>query len=121
MSLLEQIQAEKQLSYLFIAHDLRVSCYFCDTIGVMYRGMLVEEAPAADLYRTCSHPYTKLLFSDRLSPEAASAAGGEVKTALESLTGCPFAHRCPQATARCRSEIPSWRTVEEGHKVRCFL
>ncbi|MBQ3966343.1 MAG: ABC transporter ATP-binding protein [Treponema sp.] len=119
LNLLQDIREKRGISFLFIAHDLRVSCYFCDTIGVMYRGMLVEEAPARDLYKTAAHPYTKLLFAD--SKGAKSSAGGEVKTALESLHGCPFAHRCPHATDQCRNEIPGWKECETGHKVRCNL
>ena len=119
LNLLQDIREKRGISFLFIAHDLRVSCYFCDTIGVMYRGMLVEEAPAADLYKTASHPYTKLLFAG--SDGAKSAQNGEVKTTLETLHGCPFAHRCPHATERCKTEIPAWKEIDAGHKVRCFL
>ena len=119
LNLLQDIRQKRGISFLFIAHDLRVSCYFCDTIGVMYRGMLVEEAPARDLYRTAAHPYTKLLFAD--SNSTTSSAGGEIKTTLESLQGCPFAHRCPHADGKCRSEIPEWKEIGSGHKVRCNL
>ena len=120
LNLLQDIRSSRGISFLFIAHDLRVSCYFCDTIGVMYRGMLVEEAPAADLYQTALHPYTKLLFADN-NATGTHAAGGEVKTTLETLTGCPFAHRCPHASSRCRTEIPAWKPVSARHKVRCWL
>ena len=118
LNLLHDIREKRGISLLFIAHDLRVSCYFCDTIGVMYRGLLVEEAPAGDLYKTATHPYTKLLFAG--SGSSQGAAAGEVRTALESLHGCPFAHRCPQAGQRCRREIPDWSGIGAGHKVRCF-
>ena len=119
LNLLQDIREKRGISFLFIAHDLRVSCYFCDTIGVMYRGMLVEEAPAADLFKTAAHPYTKLLFAD--SNGIGASAGGEVKTTLETLHGCPFAHRCPHATETCRSQIPAWKTISDSHKVRCVL
>ena len=118
LNLLQDIREKRNLSFLFIAHDLRVSCYFCDTIGVMYSGMLMEEAPGADLYKTALHPYTKLLFEG--SEGRSGRQSGEVKTVLQTLTGCPFAHRCPKASERCRSEIPGWKTVEENHKVRCW-
>ena len=118
LNLLQDIREKRGISFLFIAHDLRVSCYFCDTIGVMYSGLLVEEAPASDLYKTAAHPYTKLLFSG--SGNAFSNANGEVKTTLESLHGCPFAHRCPQAGEKCRETIPEWKEIDSGHKVRCF-
>ena len=119
LNLLQDIRESRGISFLFIAHDLRVSCYFCDTIGVMYRGMLVEEAPAADLFKTAAHPYTKLLFAD--SHGVSSQKAGEVKTTLETLHGCPFAHRCPHATARCKTEIPAWKHLSDRHKVRCVL
>ena len=119
LNLLQDIREKRGISFLFIAHDLRVSCYFCDTIGVMYRGLLVEEAPASDLYKNAAHPYTKLLFSG--SDNSASISNGEVKTTLESLHGCPFAHRCPQAKPECREKIPEWKEISTGHKVRCVL
>ena len=119
LNLLQDIREKRGISFLFIAHDLRVSCYFCDTIGVMYRGLLVEEAPARDLYKTAAHPYTKLLFAG--SDNAKSGGNGEVKTTLESLHGCPFAHRCPHASEKCRTQIPEWKEISSGHKVRCVL
>lgn len=118
LNLLHDIRARRKLSYLFIAHDLRVSCYFCDRIGVMYRGVLVEEADAADLYKTALHPYTRLLFDG--ASGTATAGNGEVKTALSVMRGCPFAHRCPKASDRCRTRLPEWKTFEKGHKARCF-
>ncbi|MCR4823714.1 MAG: ABC transporter ATP-binding protein [Treponema sp.] len=119
LNLLQDIREKRGLSFLFIAHDLKVSCYFCDTIGVMYRGLLLEEGPAQDLYKTCAHPYTKLLFQGSQSNH--SGERGEVKTSLESLRGCPFAHRCPKACDKCRNEIPEWKEIAPGHKVRCFF
>ena len=119
LNLLQDIREKRGLSFLFIAHDLRVSCYFCDTIGVMYRGLLVEEAPAADLYKTAHHPYTKLLFQG--SDASHTESNGEVKTTLETLHGCPFAHRCPHASEKCTREIPEWKEIASGHKVRCNL
>lgn len=118
LNLLHDLQERRNLSFLFIAHDLRVSCYFCDTIGVMYSGMIVEEAPAARLYETAVHPYTKLLFAGACGR---SDSNGEAKTVLESVRGCPFAHRCAFATEQCRNEIPGWKQLSLGHKVRCHL
>ncbi|WP_407425202.1 oligopeptide/dipeptide ABC transporter ATP-binding protein [Treponema sp.] len=119
LNLLQDIREKRAISFLFIAHDLRVSCYFCDTIGVMYRGLIVEEAPAAELYKTAFHPYTKLLFEG--SENSISNSNGEIKTTLESLHGCPFAHRCPHACTKCISQIPEWKNLGNGHKVRCIL
>ena len=117
LNLLIDIKEKHKISYLFIAHDLRVSCWFCDTIGVMYRGMLVEEAPAANLYKEARHPYTKMLFADSSNIENK----GEVKKVLENLHACPFAHRCPKATDLCRESIPDWNDCGDGHKVRCHF
>lgn len=118
INLLLDLREKRNLSYLFITHDLKVACYFCDTIGVMYRGVLVEEAHAADLYSEALHPYTKLLFEG--SRNLVSASSLEVKTTLEKENCCPFAYRCPKATERCRSALPEFTEVSESHKVRCF-
>ena len=118
LDLLLSVRAERKLSLLFITHDLKIASYFCDKIGVMFRGILVEEAPAKTLYKTQAHPYTKLLFegaSKRLSNSSV-----EIKSAQEKESGCPFAYRCPHAASRCRNELPHFKTVADGHKVRCF-
>jgi oligopeptide/dipeptide ABC transporter ATP-binding protein len=138
LNLLLDIKARRNLAFLFIAHDLRVASWFCDRIGVMYRGELMEEAPAADLYRTARHPYTKLLFSAvesttvRNATEHSSALNGdtrepgkpalsgEVKTATNAITGCAFAERCPLAEERCRRERSAMREAEPGHRVVCW-
>lgn len=119
LNLLLDLKEKRNLSFLFIAHDLRVSCFFCDTIGVMYSGVLVEEAPASDLYKTALHPYTKMLFSG--SQNQSENQNGEVKTVLHSISGCPFTHRCPFATEKCKTELPDWKEIAQNHKVRCWL
>jgi oligopeptide/dipeptide ABC transporter ATP-binding protein len=119
LKLLLDIRQKRNISYLFIVHDLRVSCWFCDTIGVMYRGMLVEEAPAANLYKEACHPYTKMLFADSSFTDIKQK--GEVKTVLETLHSCPFAHRCPKASDICKNQMPEWKECGEGHKVRCHF
>lgn len=118
LNLLQDIRKKRNLSFLFIAHDLRVSCYFCDKIGVMYGGVLVEEAPAADFFKTCIHPYTKLLFNGSLAQTGGE--GGEVKSVLSAVQGCPFAHRCPKASKKCFESMPEWKEICSGHKTRCF-
>ena len=130
LNLLMDIRRRRKLSFLFIAHDLKVACWFCDRIGIMYRGEMMEEAPAANLYRTAEHPYTQLLFSSVLNTSTESASGaaeytgtvlkGEVRTTLEEITGCSFAERCPKATTRCQHEKPELKEIESGHKLRCF-
>lgn len=118
LKLLQDLRKSRNLSYIFITHDLKVACYFCDTIGVMYRGYLVEEAPAADLYKTALHPYTKLLFEG--AQGHLSNSNQEVKTTLQQENCCPFAYRCPKATERCKKELPDFKQVSGSHRVRCF-
>lgn len=118
LKLLQDLRKSRNLSYIFITHDLKVACYFCDTIGVMYRGYLVEEAPAADLYKTAMHPYTKLLFEG--AQGHLSNSNQEVKTTLQQENCCPFAYRCPKATERCKKELPDFKQVSDSHRVRCF-
>ena len=119
LNLLQDLRKKRGLSFLFIAHDLKVSCWFCDIIGVMYRGMLVEEGPAKDMYKDAVHPYTQALFAGA-SGNYKIEKNGEMNTLLESPKGCPYAHRCSRASEKCREEIPEWKEVSEGHKIRCF-
>lgn len=119
INLLQDLRKKRNLSFMFITHDLKVACYFCDMIGVMYRGVLVEEAPAASLYKDAFHPYTQLLFDG--AKGTITNSNIEVKTTLEAENCCPFAYRCPKATDRCRRELPEFREIAEGHKVRCFM
>lgn len=119
LNLLQEIRESKNLSFVFITHDLKVACYFSDKIGVMYRGVLVEEAPARDLYKTSLHPYTKLLFEGASGIQTTSNV--EVKTTLIKENGCPFAHRCPKAKPECFEKLPDFKEADDGHKVRCHF
>jgi oligopeptide/dipeptide ABC transporter ATP-binding protein len=116
LNLLLDLREKRGLSALFITHDLKIACYFCDRIGVMYRGEIMEESPAGDFYRTARHPYTRLLFDSVTAGD--SNRSGEVQTPYAEITGCPFAPRCPQADGRCRTEHPE--LAGETHRVRCF-
>lgn len=118
INLLSELKEKRNLSYIFITHDLKVASYFCDRIGVMYRGILVEEGDASDLHRTALHPYTKLLFEG--SEYRRTKSSVEVKTTLEKESSCPFSYRCPFADGKCRKNLPEFREVSEGRKVRCF-
>ncbi|MDR1218731.1 MAG: ABC transporter ATP-binding protein [Treponema sp.] len=127
LNLLMEIKSRRSLSFLFIAHDLKVASYFCDRIGVMYRGELMEEAPAENLYLNARHPYTKLLFSaasrgpfDGAKIAAAGPAPlGEVKSVATRIVGCAFAERCPVAEERCLRERPAMRETGGGGCARC--
>lgn len=118
INLLQELRQKRNLSFVFITHDLKVACYFCDKIGVMFRGVLVEEAPAANLYKTAQHPYTKLLFAGAMGQLTSSNT--EVKTTLEAEHSCPFAYRCPKATEKCRTSLPPFTELSSDHKVRCW-
>ncbi|MBO7121691.1 MAG: ABC transporter ATP-binding protein [Treponema sp.] len=119
LNLLQDLRAKKNLSFVFITHDLKVAGWFCDRIAVMYRGAIVEEAPAATLFQNARHPYTKLLFDGAQGKAQASSV--EVTSVLSKENGCPFAHRCPHAKPECLSALPPLRDVAEGHRVRCVL
>jgi oligopeptide/dipeptide ABC transporter ATP-binding protein len=133
LNLLLDRRKKRELSFLFIAHDLKVASYFCDRIGVMYRGRLMEEAPAAELNTTGIHPYTKLLFSSVAGTRAAgqpaesAPAGPEAPAAATDFapprreeSSCAFADRCPLARKHCFEEEPEMREVAGGHQLRCF-
>ena len=128
LNLLHDIREHREISFLFIAHDLKVACYFCDRIGVMYRGEIMEEAPAADLWKEQLHPYTELLFSSVGGTTPSSVPSSSV-TANERMiatdkpqpeTGCAFASRCPYVQDRCYREKPELKPAGENHLVRCW-
>jgi len=112
----KRIVNNQTMSFLFIAHDLKVACYFCDRIGVMYAGELMEEAPAASLWREGRHPYTQVLFA---SATGQAVKEGAQRTQRDMASACAFAGRCPQATERCFTETPALRQITPGHSVRC--
>ncbi|MDR2729687.1 MAG: ABC transporter ATP-binding protein [Treponema sp.] len=119
LNLLLDIREKRGMSFLFIAHDLKVACYFCDRIGVMYKGEFVEEAPAANLYRDGLHPYTQLLFS--AAPASKTGTGQNMEIPKKYFnTQCQFAPRCPRVTERCLNEHPEINEIENGHLLRCF-
>lgn len=119
LNLLQDLRAKKNLSFVFITHDLKVAGWFCDRIAVMYRGAIVEEAPAATLFQNARHLYTKLLFDGAQGKAQSSSV--EVTSVLSKENGCPFAHRCPRAKAECSAALPPIREVADGHRVRCVM
>ncbi len=126
INMLEELQEKRQLTYLFIAHDLAIVKHISTRIGVMYLGHMVELTGSAELYRNPLHPYTEMLLSavPIANPDASAARKrikleGEVPSPLNPPSGCPFRTRCPKATAQCAGEIPALREVGEGHFVAC--
>ena len=119
LNLLLELRAELGLAMLFISHDLAVVRHMADRVAVMYLGRVVESAPRDALWRRPRHPYTQALMAASVRPE--SVVSGEVPSALAPPSGCHFHPRCPHATARCRSEAPLLRTIDDSHAVACHL
>jgi oligopeptide/dipeptide ABC transporter ATP-binding protein len=124
INLMRRLQEERDLTYLFISHDLSVVRYICDRIGVMYLGVLVELAPSEDLYSNPMHPYTRALLSAVPIPDPDVEHGrertvleGDVPSPINPPSGCRFRTRCPYATDACGREDPVWREVSPGHWV----
>lgn len=128
INLLEQIQAEMGISYIFIAHDLAVVKHISDRILVMYLGRVMEIAPCEELYEHSLHPYMQALLSaiPVADPEIeenreVTTVQGEVPSILKCPSGCPFHNRCPQCTERCKQETPQLHEAFPGHFVACHL
>jgi len=127
INLLQKIQKERNISYLFIAHDLSIVKHISHRIGVMYLGSLVEVGESNDLYRYPLHPYSKALLSAVPIPNPrvertknAVEIHGELPSPLNLPSGCAFRTRCPYATERCAKETPKLKQVG-NRQVACFL
>lgn len=128
INMLKDLQEERGLTYLFIAHDLSVVKYISDRVIVMYLGTVVETAETEELYSNTLHPYTKALLSaiPEADPDKAKAnkriqIKGEIPSPINPKNCCRFAERCQYATERCFNEMPALREVEPGHMVACHL
>lgn len=128
VNLLIKLQRERDLTYLFISHDLSMVKHISDRIGVMYLGRLVEVCENQRLYSHPLHPYTQALISaipvpdpDRKGLIGQIKLEGEVPSPINTPPGCKFASRCPYATERCHERAPELREVEKDHYVACVL
>jgi peptide/nickel transport system ATP-binding protein len=126
LNLLQDLQAEFGLTYLFISHDLSVVEYLADRIAVMYVGQLVEVAPNQELFAAPKHPYTEALLSavpkaiPRRKPQRIILQG-EVADPANPPSGCYFHPRCRYAQERCRTETPALREITPAHQVACHF
>jgi oligopeptide/dipeptide ABC transporter ATP-binding protein len=125
INLLKDLQDELDLSYLFISHDLNVVGYLCSDVAVMYRGHILEYAPADEIFDRPLHPYTHLLLSAApdtaiAEPYARIEMEAEVPENLTETAGCSFQQKCPLNEDRCRDIGQAFMNVSENHWVRCW-
>jgi oligopeptide transport system ATP-binding protein len=126
INLLEDLQRQFSLTYLFIAHDLSVVEHISTRIAVMYLGRIVEVAPARDLYTAPKHPYSEALLSAVPIPDPSVrrrrvVLEGDVPNPIRPPSGCHFHPRCPHAMPRCSREAPLLREVAPGRLAACHL
>jgi peptide/nickel transport system ATP-binding protein len=124
VNLMQDLQEQLGLTYLFIAHGLNIIRHISDRIGVMYLGKLVEIAPTDELFRHPAHHYTRALLSAIPNPDPKRRKEyvpieGEAPSPANPPSGCRFHTRCPAATARCQSEAPELLEMASGHYVAC--
>ena len=128
INLLQRLQKELKLTYLFIAHDLAMVEHISGRIGVMYLGAMVEFGASREIMGTPLHPYTRALLSavPLADPDASRSRNrirleGELPSPMEKIEGCRFRTRCPECRERCRVETPTMREVFPGHFAACHM
>ena len=126
LNLIQELKKTKDLTYLFISHDLSVVKYVSDRIAVMYLGRVVEVAEKDELYQNPAHPYTKALLSAIPIPDVDNQMKreiltGDVPSPLNPPSGCYFHTRCKYATEKCRTECPRLQDIGGGHMAACHL
>jgi oligopeptide/dipeptide ABC transporter ATP-binding protein len=125
INLLKDLQRQLELSYLFISHDLNVVGYLCDKVAVMYKGHIMEHAPADALFDHPRHPYTHLLLSAIPDAEGEddsdlNVTADEASNTLNPPAGCSFQDRCPLKEERCEHDPIEFVNVGPEHRVRCW-
>ena len=128
VNMLEDMQEELGLTYLFIAHDLSVVRHISNRIGVMYLGTMVELSTSYELNKNPLHPYTKTLISAVPVPDPEKSKTrqrivleGDIPSPINPPFGCRFHTRCPYATARCKEEVPEFRELAPNHWAACHI
>lgn len=125
LNLLQDLQEERKLTYLFISHDLSVVRYIADRVSVMFLGRMCEIGPAEDVYTHPLHPYTKCLLDAVPLPDPSvrkedeEILSGEIPSPLNPPEGCRFHTRCPYATEECRKKQPEWKDMGNGRFLAC--
>lgn len=125
LNLMKDLQKQRELTYMFITHDLSVVKHISDHICVMYLGMLVEKCSSAELFRNPYHPYTKALLSaipqPKLQQRERILLKGEISSPINVKPGCRFAPRCPECRGKCHRVTPELKEVAPGHFVACHF
>jgi oligopeptide/dipeptide ABC transporter ATP-binding protein len=126
INLLRDLQQQRGLAYLFIAHDLAVVEHISHRVMVMYLGKVVEQAEAKEIIRAPKHPYTQALISavPEVNPETQRrriVLAGDVPSPIHPPSGCPFHPRCPIAEEKCRTVVPTFDEVQNEHWAACLL
>jgi oligopeptide/dipeptide ABC transporter ATP-binding protein len=126
VNLLQDLQEERGLAYVFIAHDLRVVEHISHRVAIMYLGKIVELAESGEIYRNPRHPYTRALLSAIPVPDPAARRSrvilpGDVPSPIHPPAGCPFHPRCPHVEERCRTMEPTLSAGSGGHQVACHV
>ena len=126
INLLKELQEKRNLTYLFISHDLSVVEHISDTIGVMYLGGLVETGTTSDIFANPLHPYTEALFSAIPMPDPDLKRNriileGNIPSPANPPKGCKFHTRCRKCMEICKNQVPEVKDMGNGHKVRCHL
>ena len=126
LNLMQDLQRDFGVTYLLISHDLAVVSHLCDEVAVMFQGRVVEQGAPQTLFRHAAHPYTRALLDavPRMEPAASLGQRRRAPTVaprVHPATACPYAHRCPNAQARCDDARPELRQVSAGQWVACHL
>lgn len=126
LNLMQKLQEDLNLTYIFIAHDLGVVRHISNRVGVMYLGRMVELAPSENLYAEPLHPYTQALLSavpipDPVYEREQILLTGDIPSPSSPPTGCTFHTRCPLAMDMCKKQVPQFKEVKPGHSVACHL
>lgn len=126
INLMKDLQVKRNISYLFISHDLSVIRYISDVIGVMYLGNLVEMASKDEIFDNPMHPYTKSLLSAIPLPDPDAKMNrtileGDLPSPANPPVGCKFNTRCPECMEICKKEQPKLRIIGNDHKIACHL